>query len=61
MQQTVIRHPLIDALRAEVAQLRQQLTTADAEIQALRAAREIAVRMSVWGGQRVTIATRDEK
>ena len=62
MQKDIVKHPVIDTLRAEVTQLRQQLTAARAEIAALIAARDIAVRMSVWGGQRVTIpSARDEK
>lgn len=62
VQQNVVKHPVIDALRADVTQLRQQLTAARAEIAALTASRDIAIRMSVWGGRRhVDGRVRDER
>ena len=47
--------------RQRAARLEQLLRQSQAENAALKTARDIAVRMSVWGGQRVTIGTRHEK
>ena len=54
--QNVVQHPVITELRHQVAQLQQELTTARAENAALTAARDVAIRMSVWGtGRRVRL------
>ena len=58
----IFDHPVIRDLQCQVDSLQQQLTAARAEAAALRVARDVAIRLSVWGGRRVEIASRyDEK